>query len=316
MFVVTGANGFIGQALVNELANRQHQIRAASRHVDQNLIMKNVEYRKAPSLETSADWLEILDGASIVIHTAARVHIMRGSDQSHSHAFQSINTHGTLDLAHQAANVGIKRFVFLSSIKVNGEETEFGKPFTESDAPRPSDAYAQSKLDAEIGLRQLGERSGMEIVILRLPLVYGAGVKGNFAAMIKILRLGVPLPFASIQNQRSMIGLANLIDVIIQAATHKDAKNKTLLVSDDADISTPALLYSLGRAIGSEAHLFRFPPKFLLSSMLMLGRHDIARRLLGSLQVDISEAKKVLSWQPPLGVAEGLEHAFRGYRHP
>ena len=314
MFVVTGANGFIGHALVNELAKRDQHIRAASRHPGRGSFNKNIEYIEAPSLETAANWRDILVGASVVIHTAGCVRVMRGSVERQAKALHDVNVKGTLNLAQQAASAGVKRFVFLSSIKVNGEETEFDRPFTASDVPRPVDAYGQSKLDAEMGLRLLGERSGMEIVILRLPLVYGTGVKGNFAAMIKILKLGIPLPFASIENQRSMIGLGNLSDIIFQAANHKEAKNKTFLVSDDADISTPTLLRLLGQAIGCEAHLFHLPPEFLQNSMLMLGQHDIARRLLGSLQVDISETKKVLSWRPLLSVTEELEYAFSTYR--
>ena len=314
MFVVTGANGFIGKALVAELAKRGHYIRATSRSIEQISARENIEHIQAPSLEAAGNWSKIFLGSSTVIHTAGRARLMQGSREQQAKAFHDINTKGTLNLAQQAAEAGVRRFVFLSSIKVNGEETELGKPFKASDRPNPESAYGKSKLEAEFGLRRLAEQSGMEVVILRLPIVYGPGVKGNFEALINILRLGLPLPLASIENQRSMVGLSNLMDVTILASTHKDAKNMTMLVSDDNDISTTALIKMLGQAIGSKPHLFSLPPIFLLKATHILGRPDIARRLFSSLQLDISETKNVLSWRPPSTVEKGLEDAFRSYR--
>jgi nucleoside-diphosphate-sugar epimerase len=223
--------------------------------------------------------------------------------------YRRVNVEGTLSLAEQAAKAGVKRFVFLSSIKVNGEETEPGRPFTEADAPAPKDAYGVSKLEAELGLKQLAMNTGMEFVILRPTMVYGLGVKGNFARMMGVVSMGIPLPLKSVNNRRSMISLKNGVDLILCAAQHENAAGNTYLMSDGDDLSMPELLRRLGTAMDKPARLYPFPPTIMELGADLLKQRDIAQRLIGSLQVDISRARLELSWSPIQSVDEGLRAA-------
>jgi UDP-glucose 4-epimerase len=226
--------------------------------------------------------------------------------------FRRVNVQATLNLARQAAAAGVRRFVFVSSIKVNGELTQPESAFKADDAPAPLDAYGISKMEAEQGLREIALQTGMEVVIIRPPLVYGSGVKANFAAMMRWLKRGVPLPLGAIQNQRSLVALDNLVDLIVTCLTHPAAANQTFLVSDGEDVSTTELLRRMGQALGSPARLLPVHASWLKLAAAMLGKADMAQRLCGSLQVDISKTRQLLGWQPPLSLDTGLKKAAMG----
>jgi len=245
-----------------------------------------------------------------VIHAAARVHVMSDSENDPLAAFREINVKGSLDLARQAAAAGVKRFIFISSIKVNGERTSKGQPFNSHDAASPEDFYGISKHEAEQGLRALAAETGMEVVIIRPPLVYGPGVKGNFASMIKLVGKGLPLPLGAVHNKRSLVALDNLVDLIITCIDHPGAANETFLVSDGEDLSTTQLLQGVAEAMGKPSRLIPVPASLLQFGTTLLGKKAVAQRLLGSLQVDISHAQKCLNWTPPLTVKQGLQRCF------
>lgn len=249
---------------------------------------------------------------STVIHLAARVHVMHDTSVDPLAAFREVNADATLQLAAQAAVSGVRRFVFVSSVKVNGEATALGHPFTAADAPAPQDAYAVSKWEAEQGLRQIAVSSGMEIVIIRPPLVYGPGVKANFAALMRAVQRGLPLPLGAVHNLRSLVGLDNLVDFIITCARHPAAANQTFLVSDGADVSTPALIRAMARAAGRPSRLFSVPVGLLGSVASMVGKRPAVDRLCNSLQLDISKARELLQWTPPFTLEDGLCRAFAG----
>jgi nucleoside-diphosphate-sugar epimerase len=230
---------------------------------------------------------------------------MRERSRDALEQFRRVNVAGTLDLARQSAAAGVRRFVFLSSVKVNGE----AGCYTESDAAAPGDAYAISKHEAEVGLREIGAATRMEIVIIRPPLVYGPGARANFGALVRAVARGVPLPFGRVDNRRSLVGLDNLVDFILTCATHPAAAHETFLVSDGEDLSTADLVRRMGRAMGRPARLLPIPPALLMHAATLLGRRDLAGRLLGSLQVDITKAKRQLGWTPPVSVDEGLRRA-------
>lgn len=299
--LVTGATGFVGTALIDRLVrDGQHAVRASVRRTD---------YRMGPDVEVSkgdltpgSKWQHGLTGVNAVVHLAARVHIMRETDANPLEAFRQTNVLGTLELARQAADAGVKRFVYLSSIKVNGESGTY----KESDPPAPEDAYGISKLEAEVGLRELAANSGMSVVIVRPPLVYGPGVRANFRALTKAIASGIPLPLGAIHNRRSLIGLDNLVDFILLCVEHPDAANETFMVSDGEDLSTTSLVRRLAHAMGRPARLIPVPVPLLMAAATLLGRRDVARRLVGSLCVDITKARQRLGWVPPISMDEEL----------
>ena len=231
-------------------------------------------------------------------------------------AFRSVNVNGSLNLARQAAAAGVKRFVFISSVKVNGELTQPSRAFTEADATAPQDAYGQSKHEAELGLRQIAADTGMEVVIIRPPLVYGPGVKANFAALIRAVQRGWPLPLGAVHNQRSMVALDNLVDFIITCITHPQAANQTFLVSDGQDLSTAELVRGMAQAAGVPARLLPVPVWALQAGATFLGKGDAVQRLCGNLQVDITKARSLLGWVPSLTVSEGLRRAMAQETQP
>ena len=257
---------------------------------------------------------EMADVAT-VIHLAARVHVMHDTASDPLAAFREVNLDATLELASQAAAAGARRFVFVSSVKVNGEATAPGRAVTERDVPAPQDAYAISKWEAEQGLRQIAASTGMEVVIIRPPLVYGPGVKANFAALMRAVQRGMPLPLGAVQNLRSLVGLDNLVDFIITCARHPAAANQTFLVSDGADISTPDLVRAIARASGRPARLLSVPVGLLASLAALLGKRAAVDRLCSSLQLDISKARGLLQWAPPVTLDEGLRRAFAGTKN-
>jgi nucleoside-diphosphate-sugar epimerase len=265
------------------------------------------------SLDASLQWPAELRDRQVVMHLAARVHVMNESATNPLQAFREINTLGTLQLARQAAQAGVRRFIFVSSVKVNGEATVEGKPFTANDAPAPQDPYGISKAEAEVGLRQIAQETGMEVVIVRPPLVYGPGVKANFASLLRVVRRGIPLPLGWVtNNRRSLVALDNLVDLLITCVHHPAAANQTFLVSDGEDLSTTALLRRMGQAMGQPTRLLPVPPACLMLGAKLLGKTPVAQRLLGNLQVDITHTRETLGWTPPISVDEGLRRAAAG----
>ena len=304
--VLTGASGFLGQALFRRLLEDGHLLTALSRKV---------------SMAVGATWVQVtrydgddslLVGQDCVIHLAARVHVMDDAVQDPLAEFRAANVDLTANLARQAARAGVRRFVFVSSIKVNGESTQLGAPFAADAVPAPMDAYGVSKMEAEQGLREIASQTGMQVVIIRPPLVYGPGVKANFATMMRGLQRGIPLPLGAIHNQRSLVALDNLVDLIVTCLTHPAAANQTFLVSDGEDVSTSDLLRRMGQAMGHPARLIPVPASWLKLAAAMVGKQDMAQRLCGSLQVDIEKTRQLLGWNPPLTLDEGLKKAAEG----
>jgi len=305
MILITGGFGFVGSALCAKL-NQKFPLRISTRNKSDINGYDNLEIFQA-SLTTDQDWSLGLTDISIIVHCAARVHIMNDKANDPLLEFRAVNVDGLLNLARQAAKSGVKRFIFLSSIKVNGESTVLGYPFTADQIPAPVDYYGVSKYEAEIGLRKLSLETEMEIVIIRAPLVYGPGVKANFLSMIKWLQRGVPLPLGSIiKNRRSFVYLDNLIDLIVICLHHHAAANQTLLVSDDEDISTALLFQRMASALKKSSKLIPVPIILIILGAKLFGRPDISCRLCDSLQVDISKTKELLSWSPPVSLEEGL----------
>lgn len=305
--LVTGANGFVGRAVVNALLASGVELTQAVRH------SPNRGQVAVGDIDQNTDWRMLLTSCDVVLHLAARAHVMHDSSLDPLTIYRSVNTQGTLKLALQAAESGVRRFVFVSSVKVNGERTLPNILFKSSDLPSPEDPYGISKCEAEEGLRQIGRETGMEIVVVRPPLVYGPGVKGNFSAMLMWLWRGFPLPLGAItENRRSLVALDNLVDLLLTCVYHPAAANETFLVSDGQDLSTTELLRSLGVAMNKPARLFPVPPSLLEAAAKLLGKSDMAQRLLGNLQVDISHTCQTLGWKPPLSVDVGLQRAVQG----
>lgn len=310
--LVTGATGMVGRSLLRALPKTAFEVRGAVRQTRVDLPV-GVEAMVVGPVGPTTDWQDALSGIDVVIHTAARVHVMHDASRNPLTEFRHVNVYGTLSLAQQAAYRGVRRFVFISSIKVNGEETPLGHPFVEDDKPAPHDAYAISKYEAEDGLLKLALETGMEVVIIRPSLVYGPGVKANFHKIMRWLVKGIPLPLGAIHNKRSMVALENLVDLIVTCIEHPAAANQVFLVGDGEDLSTTDLLRRLGAALGKPARLLPVPQGALEFGLKILGKGDVARRLYGSLQVDISKARDVLGWNPPLCVDEGLKRTAEWY---
>ncbi|MDS1309489.1 UDP-glucose 4-epimerase family protein [Marinobacter xiaoshiensis] len=304
--LITGVSGFVGGRLADAITSEAYSVVGVARAP----VSKSYPIVEISSLTHLPAAHEFLEGINVVIHAAARVHVMSDSEKDPLAAFRDVNVKGTLNLARQAALAGVKRFIFISSIKVNGEQTTSGHSFSPHDVPSPEDCYGISKHEAEIGLCELSAESGMEVVIIRPPLVYGPGVKGNFASMIKLVEKGLPLPLGAVHNKRSLVALDNLIDLIITCIDHPAAGNQTFLVSDGDDLSTTQLLRHVAEAMGKSCRLIPIPAGLLRFGAILLGKKDIAQRLLGSLEVDISHTQKCLNWTPPLTVKQGLQRCF------
>lgn len=298
IILITGATGFVGSALCYALELADYKIRRSNQRLSES------------------DWSQSLVGVITVVHLAARVHIMQDKSFDPLAEFRAVNVHGTLNLARQAAAAGVKRFVFLSSIKVNGEHTNLGCPFNADQTPAPQDTYGISKHEAELGLHGIAAETGMQVVVIRPPLIYGAGVKANFASLLRAVCRGMPLPLGmATHNRRSFVSLNNLIDLIITCIHHPNAANQTFLVSDGEDVSTADLLRKMALAQGVDNRLFSsrlFPMPVALLNLCakLIGKQDIAQRLLGNLQVDITKNKTLLGWQPPISLDEGLVMCF------
>lgn len=317
MILITGTNGFIGSRLKNFLNHKKRPSRGLTRN---EINLENI----SNSLDNKNNieiWKDIFKDINTVIHCAAKVHLMNKTKLDNLDLYRSINVNGTCRLAEKAVKSGVKRFIFLSTIKVNGEDTKDGNLFYSPDLivskkkledknKNLIDPYTISKLEAEEELWKISKKTGLEIVIVRLPLVYGPGVKGNFSRLIKLIKHNLPLPLATINNRRSMISIDNLIDLLMNCVDHPDAKNKTFLVSDGQDLSTPDLLRLIADAMGKTLHLFPFPLTLLQIIGIVIGKSNEINRLTGSLQVDCNYTKEILDWSPPFDIEESIRRMF------
>lgn len=305
--LITGGTGFVGQLLARTIQAQGHEVVRAVRQAQPDSVLIS-------AVDSNTSWLEALQGCDSVVHLAARVHVMNDKSTDPLHEFRRVNVQGTVNLARQAVAAGVRRFVFLSSLKVNGEATQEGRPFTADVAPAPVDPYGVSKHEAEQALRQIAADTGMEVVIIRPPLVYGPGVKANFESMMRWLARGVPLPLAAVtNNRRSLVALDNLVDLIVTCLNHPAAANQTFLVSDGEDLSTAQLLKRMGAAMGHPARLFYVPPALLKLGATVLNKPGLYQRLCGSLQLDIAKTRQLLGWTPSVSVDEGLRRAAEGF---
>lgn len=311
--LVTGANGFLGTALCKKLLDEDFNVRGAVRPGKESYLPKGIEVAHIDSLDGDTDWEKGLKGVDTVVHLAARVHVMNDTASDPFVEYRKVNVLGSERLAHVAAECDVKRFIFVSSIKVNGEENV--KPYKETDAPNPRDSYGISKLQAEKRLESIAAESGMELVILRPPLVYGPNVKANFLELIKIVDKGTPLPLSSTSNRRSFIYIENLVDAIIRCMEHPAAAGQIYLVSDDEDVSTSKLIRKIAQALNKSTRLFPFPEFLLFFIGRMMGKGPAVDRLIGSLTVDISKISQELGWKPPFSMAQGLQKTIEWYKN-
>lgn len=309
--LVTGGSGFVGSALIHRLAGQGVEVTAPVRRVCPGL-PDSVQQPVINGIDPDTNWSAALTGIDCVVHAAARVHVMSETAADPLAEFRAVNVAGTLNLARQAAAAGVRRFVFISSIKVNGEQTDDRPPFAPGDTPAPEDPYGMSKHEAEAGLRELAAETGMELVIIRPPLVYGPGVKGNFRSLLKLAGLPVPLPLGGIRNRRSLVFLGNLVDFIVHAAQHPAAANQTFLVSDGHDLSTTELLSRMRKALGRPGWLLPIPGQWLWGAARVAGKGGIGQRLCGSLGLDTSLNESLLGWNPPYTVEQGLAETVSG----
>ena len=314
--LVTGASGFVGRALVARfVALQQGEVMAMTRVNPVNPV-PGAAYLPVGDLALQTHWPAALDGVDTIVHAAARVHIINDRSAKSIHEFERVNVTPTLQLARHAAAIGVRRFVFLSSIGVNGVQTDIGTAFSESDKPNPHNAYALSKLKAERGLLEISAQTGLDVVIIRPPLVYGPGVRANFAALMHAVQAGWPLPLGAVHNQRSLVALDNLVDFVLACVAHPNAANQTFLVSDGEDVSSPELVRRLACAAGRSARLLPVPAGVLWALAGAIGKREFMQRLCGSLRVDISKAHQMLDWTPKISLDEGLRRAVAGMRAP
>jgi nucleoside-diphosphate-sugar epimerase len=311
--LITGATGFVGSAILQRLLQGEHTGLLAAVRRD-GVVLPGAVMPRRISSDMRMEDSDAFEGVQLVIHCAARAHIMKDESADPLTEFRKVNVQGTLNLAKQAAAGGVKRFIFLSSVKVNGEITKAGQPFTPDDKFIPSDPYGLSKYEAEQGLMMLAKQTGMEVVIIRPPLIYGPGVKANFAAMMHWLNKGLPLPLgAVITNQRSLVALDNLVDFIVTCIDHPKAANQIFLISDGEDVSTAELLRKTAKAIGKKALLIPVPVSLMRFAAKLIGKTDVGNRLFGSLQVDSSKARELLGWKPVISMEEQLQKTADAY---
>ena len=309
MIAVTGASGFVGRALCQALAGQGVPFRALVRAPDATLPNACV----VGDIGSDTDWTAALQGVSCIVHCAARVHVMHDTETDPLAAFRRVNVEGTRQLAHSAARAGVRRLVFLSSLKVLGEQTAPGLRFNSDTLPAPEDAYGRSKWEAEQALWAISERTGLEVVVVRPPLVHGPGVKANFLRLMQAVARGLPLPFGQVHNQRSLLALGNLTDLLQLCTRHPDAPGQVFLASDDQDVSTPELVRELAAAMGRPPRLLPVPVSWLRWAGRLTGRAHQIERLIGSLQVDIGHTREVLDWSPRLTLQQGLRLTVQGF---
>lgn len=309
--LLTGSTGFVGRALAMKITSTLGLFLSVALRASQKDRGIGRQYI-VDALSATTDWSSALVGQQVVVHAAARAHVMNETATNTLSAFRSVNVDGTLNLARQAALAGVRRFVFISSIGVNGAVTDL-KPFAADDEVAPHSAYALSKYEAEAGLKVVAHETGMEVVIIRPPLVYGPNAPGNFGALMRWVERGLPLPLGGVvDNRRSLVALDNLVDLILVCIQHPKAANQTFLVADGEDLSTTELLRRMGKALKSPARLLYVPVRLLNFAALFLGKRAVAQSLLGSLQIDISHTCQTLGWKPPISVDEGLVRAVKG----
>jgi nucleoside-diphosphate-sugar epimerase len=310
--LVTGSTGFVGKALLPILIRCGLHVNAIVRNPPQS-ILHGVHYHYVHDLNSSINFSSPLRGVDVLIHLAARVHVIAEMYEDSLSEYRRINVDSTLTLANQAASLGVRRFVFVSSVKVNGDLTKKDIPFQADDIPNPQDSYGVSKMDAEFELMKLAKKTGMEVVIIRPPIIYGPDVKANFLSMIKILDSGIPLPFANIHNKRSLLFVDNLVDLLVRVIDHPKAAGQVFLVSDDHDVSTTTLLNVISSALGKKARLVPVPLFFLKIIFCLIGKVDLSQKLLGSLCLDISKTKELLDWTPPVRFEEGIKRTAKSF---
>lgn len=311
--LVTGASGFLGRALADRIAaGHRLELRTAGRS-GQPPSLAGTRHFNTGELSAQTEWRDALASVDTLVHAAGRAHVIRDKTADPLTRFLRINTEATMHLARQAAEAGVRRFIFISSIKVNGEVTQPGKLFTAEDTPAPRDPYAISKHRAEEGLKNIAASSSMELVIIRPPLIYGPGVKANFQMLINWIYRSRPLPLAAVDNRRSLVALENLIDLILTCVDHPLAANQTFLVSDGDDLSIAELVRRIGSAIGTPARLFPLPVWFLRAAAATVGKRAVMQRLLDSLQVDIEKNRTLLNWHPPKSVDHALQDTARDF---
>ena len=303
--LITGANGFVGRALCDAALARGYDVKAATRTPCR--FNDGIESAVVGSVDGKTDWGSALQGVDVVIHLAARVHVMRESALDPLAEFRRINTVGTEHLARSAAAAGALRLVYVSTIKVNGEETPGERRYSELDSAAPQDPYGVSKWEAEQALHTVARESGLQVAIVRPPLVYGAGVKGNFAQMMRAVARGVPFPFATVNNRRDLLYVGNLVDALLICAAHPAAAGQTFLLSDGEPVSTPELLRRLAQALGVADRVFPFPPTLLKLAGRLAGKSAQMERLAGSLQIDSGKIRRELDWRPPYSLQQGLQ---------
>jgi nucleoside-diphosphate-sugar epimerase len=310
---LTGVNGFLGKSICQALINSNKSIRALARTIDHSFNSSEVEYIQIKDIRLEQNLKEYLTGCNFVIHCAGKAHLI--NDKSNLDIYRLANFEVTKHLAEQAVAAGVKRFIFLSSAKVNGETT--GKPdgsniFTNNDMANPQDNYAMSKLEAEKALWEIASKTNLEVVVVRLPLVYGYGAKSNLKNLMKLINSKIPLPFGGIKNKRSLIGIDNLVDVLIRCMEHPNAAGQTFLISDGEDLSTPELILLIASAMGQPIKLFSIPKSILKFLGFILGKQKEMCRITESLQIDNSYAKQILNWTPPVSVKEGIRRMIKG----
>ena len=310
---ITGANGFIGKTLYKSLKAPDNHIRGLVRAIDLDNNSSETEHISVGDINSKTNWKDHLKGFDCIIHCAGLTHQM--SSIKDINVYNLVNTEGTKRLAEHAVEASIKRLVFLSSVKVNGESTyqiNIKQKFSYEHKPNPQDLYARSKLLAEKSLWEISSRTGLEVVVVRLPLVYGNGVKGNLEGLIKLVKSGIPLPLSLVKNQRSMIGIDNLVDLLIRCIDHPEAGGKTFLASDDEDLSTPELIKLIASSMGKKVNLFPVPILMLKFLGSVFGKREEINRLVGSLRIDNSYTKEILNWTPPISVEEGIRRMVQG----
>lgn len=310
--LITGVSGFVGRTVLTQLVEKNEIQVTGSVRKSYATTNKKSTIVEVGDISSLTDWSEALVSIDVIVHTAARVHIMDDAATDPLTEFRRINVQGTLNLARQAVLAGVRRFIYISSVKVNGEATKKNQPFSPEDAAAPLDTYGVSKREAEQGLFEISAQSGMEVVIIRPPLVYGSGVKANFAALMRAVQLKWVLPLGAIHNKRSLIALDNLADFIITCISHPEAAGQIFLVSDGHDLSTTELVRGLAKAAGVPSRLIPIPIWVLRCAGALSGKNGAVNRLCGNLQVDISKSKLLLGWTPPISVDEGLLRAVKG----
>lgn len=306
--VVTGASGFVGAVTCRAAEAAGHEVVRVVRRAGSS----STGLAIIGEIDGHTDWRDVLDGADVVVHLAARVHVLRDSERDPLTAFRVVNVEGTRRLAEVAARRGVRRFILASSIKVLGESTS-GTPFRPDDLPALSDPYARSKLEAELAVREVSERAGLEVVIVRPPLVHGPGVGGNLRRLMALIRSGIPLPFGGVRNRRSLVGVQNLAALLLRAAAASHAAGQTLLVADQPAISTPALVRLIAESMGRPARLWSVPPRALSGVGRLTGRVTEVERLVGSLEVDDQPSRALLEWMPPQTLEEGIGEMVKAF---